>query len=541
MAYVKSIPSVTFNMIVDVLQSEKILAMPACPPRSFKWASSPHWEKGVVLERDMIIVCQDKAVEQAAQRYPQSFLIVITGKDELEAIESIPNQMLVIKDSPTTVNLLQKLQNFFLSIQAWLSELSRAPSSLEGLGTIMQKSSVTLKAPLLLYDADSSIVAKSGFNASSTSCKIFQKREKEALNSVAMLRRSPVQLKGSNESVFIENELIQSGGHDLFYALALFEKMPTAGQHDMFKMFAEALAVKSEKVLGRLPSTRYTVYSLFDALICGRYVSESQLDDFAYSTGLPLDSEFRLLCFKANGGEPGADPSELTHSLHRINDGKCLFAVYDGDLLALLHSKNLDKSLSNPTIDEQILDTVGSFDGFVTVSQVFDGITHFGLAYQETQLVAKHKDVLDFEQCFTVSDQQQKKVIYTYEECLRFCILDFGEMSQELKDFSFSHTILEKILAEDMENGTNDIRILASYIHHERKATVVAEKLHMHRNTVLYRIGKIEKRFGLNLDENWSRDRVLFDFSILYSKIMRDPSLSRAILGQDAPRAHRSL
>lgn len=204
-------------------------------------------------------------------------------------------------------------------------------------------------------------------------------------------------------------------------------------------------------------------------------------------------------------------------------------------MLALLHSKSLDSSLSNLTIENQLQGLSGSFDGFVTVSQVFDGISHLKLAYQETQLVAKCKGIVDFEQYFTVAERKKRKNVYTYEECLRFCILDFDEMSQELKDFSFSHTILEKILAEDAENGTNDIRILATYIHYERKATVVAEKLHMHRNTVLYRIGKIERRFGLNLDESWSRERVLLDFSIFYNKIMRNPELARAILGQDVP------
>ena len=289
------------------------------------------------------------------------------------------------------------------------------------------------------------------------------------------------------------------------------------------------------KAFGRLPTSQYSTYSLFNALICGRYIGQGQLNDFAFATGLPLDSEFRLLCFKFNEERPENDPTELMEPVRRLNEGKCLIAEYEGDLLALLHSKSLDSSLSNLTIENQLQGLSDSFDGFVTVSQVFDGISHLKLAYQETQLVAKCKGIVDFEQYFTVAERKKRKNVYTYEECLRFCILDFDEMSQELKDFSFSHTILEKILAEDAENGTNDIRILATYIHYERKATVVAEKLHMHRNTVLYRIGKIERRFGLNLDESWSRERVLLDFSIFYNKIMRNPELARAILGQDVP------
>ena len=70
MAFAKSIPSITLNMIVDLLDSEEIVSSPACLSRSFKWVSSMRWEKGVVPEQDMIIVCQDKAAEQTATLYP---------------------------------------------------------------------------------------------------------------------------------------------------------------------------------------------------------------------------------------------------------------------------------------------------------------------------------------------------------------------------------------------------------------------------------------------------------------------------------------
>ena len=535
MAFAKSIPSITLNMIVDLLDSEEIVSSPACLSRSFKWVSSMRWEKGVVPEQDMIIVCQDKAAEQTATLYPQSFLIVLADGEPAQALEKVLHQALVIKHSAASVNLLQKLQNYFLSIQAWLNELNRAPASHEGIRTALQKSSVMLEAPLLLYGADLSLAEKSGFNAAMPLCKTFLLREKEVLNSVSTLHRPLVSLKGTSGSIYVENGLIQSEGNDPLYALALHEKAPTAGQRDLFKMFADVLSLKAGKAFGRLPTSQYSTYSLFNALICGRYIGQGQLNDFAFATGLPLDSEFRLLCFKFNEERPENDPTELMEPVRRLNEGKCLIAEYEGDLLALLHSKSLDSSLSNLTIENQLQGLSGSFDGFVTVSQVFDGISHLKLAYQETQLVAKCKGIVDFEQYFTVAERKKRKNVYTYEECLRFCILDFDEMSQELKDFSFSHTILEKTLAEDAENGTNDIRILATYIHYERKATVVAEKLHMHRNTVLYRIGKIERRFGLNLDESWSRERVLLDFSIFYNKIMRNPELARAILGQDVP------
>jgi DNA-binding PucR family transcriptional regulator len=143
--------------------------------------------------------------------------------------------------------------------------------------------------------------------------------------------------------------------------------------------------------------------------------------------------------------------------------------------------------------------------------------------------VTKFKNCIDYERQFIVADNDEFRSYYSFEEVLKYAITIEGAMSAELRDFSFSHTIFDKIIAEDNVHGSNDARILAAYVYHERKATVVAEKLHIHRNTVLYRIEKIEKRYGLNLSERWSRDRVQFDLSILYAKITRNPNLYQDI------------
>ena len=59
--------------------------------------------------------------------------------------------------------------------------------------------------------------------------------------------------------------------------------------------------------------------------ICGRYIGQGQLNDFAFATGLPLDSEFRLLCFKFNEERPENDPTELMEPVRRLNEGKDVY------------------------------------------------------------------------------------------------------------------------------------------------------------------------------------------------------------------------
>ena len=44
----------------------------------------------------------------------------------------------------------------------------------------------------------------------------------------------------------------------------------------------------------------------------------------------------------------------------------------------------------------------------------------------------------------------------------------------------------------------------------------MAQRLHMHRNTVLYHIEKIQKRFDFDLSWRAARDRMMLDFKVFF-------------------------
>ena len=68
-----------------------------------------------------------------------------------------------------------------------------------------------------------------------------------------------------------------------------------------------------------------------------------------------------------------------------------------------------------------------------------------------------------------------------------------------------SREALQQIYANDMINNTDNTRVLYWYLVFERKATETGEYLHMHRNSVLYRIERLEEQYNLNLDNYQTR------------------------------------
>ena len=60
---------------------------------------------------------------------------------------------------------------------------------------------------------------------------------------------------------------------------------------------------------------------------------------------------------------------------------------------------------------------------------------------------------------------------------------------------------LGSITDYDNKNGTDYIKTLQSYITHNKNTAMISNELFIHRNTVNYRLKKIEELFALDLND----------------------------------------
>ncbi len=72
--------------------------------------------------------------------------------------------------------------------------------------------------------------------------------------------------------------------------------------------------------------------------------------------------------------------------------------------------------------------------------------------------------------------------------------------------------ILSEILAYDRLHGIDNYQFLFTYLHGERRTSIVADQMHMHRNNVKYRVDRLEKTFGIDL----SNATLRFDLMVAY-------------------------
>jgi hypothetical protein len=97
------------------------------------------------------------------------------------------------------------------------------------------------------------------------------------------------------------------------------------------------------------------------------------------------------------------------------------------------------------------------------------------------------------------------------------CVVDYMVMSTdgkgaELIGGTYAGSVLDAIRKQDETSRTDNYSFLYEYLLCERRALVVAEKLHMHRNNVKYRIDRIEEQFGIDTNDPELR----FNFLLAY-------------------------
>lgn len=99
--------------------------------------------------------------------------------------------------------------------------------------------------------------------------------------------------------------------------------------------------------------------------------------------------------------------------------------------------------------------------------------------------------------------QKRKSVlIFDFEECfLTLIVAKTINGFPELFCNCFTLCAIEKLLNYDLKHGTSLLKTLETYLSNEKKMTEVGQKLHMHRNTVIYQIERIETILEVSLHD----------------------------------------
>jgi hypothetical protein len=192
------------------------------------------------------------------------------------------------------------------------------------------------------------------------------------------------------------------------------------------------------------------------------------------------------------------DQTKSQHAFASVAINYCLHkypssipTIYNDDLVILLTT-----DVNQPDLRDLAVRVSGYLSQYHILSGAVDSVTNlFSLPdyYLQGRLTALYRYRMD-----TV-DKDRNSPLFFYQDIAPIPM--FLHLSQQKESACFIHPALDKILLYDEENETDYYETLACYCKHLFQKIETSITMHIHRNTLHYRLGRMEELFQLDLQD----------------------------------------
>jgi len=279
------------------------------------------------------------------------------------------------------------------------------------------------------------------------------------------------------------------------------DKEPEQGYIDIIKCFFENLSLYFRQSFYAQKSGNYMYESFLQDLLDSKDISLSKIENqLSYVNGLPLRSHFRLIKLAFTSAE-GIPLAFIAREI-RNNISNARPFIFNGELYVLREFVKFEKSVKPLTKEElscleQILNP---YDYSIGISGIFLEITQIKTARLQCEASLKLGAITG------------ESRVFEYEKCAAYHLIDLASKEYPVSA-SLSHRYI-KLREFDSANQTDYCSLLKAYLRNERNTTHTARDLFLHRNTIIYRVQKIQELLKCDLDDFDTRMELQHSFFI---------------------------
>ncbi|MCR4960102.1 MAG: helix-turn-helix domain-containing protein [Lachnospiraceae bacterium] len=194
---------------------------------------------------------------------------------------------------------------------------------------------------------------------------------------------------------------------------------------------------------------------------------------------------------------------------------KGLFTQQYGDYLTAVDEKNiiLIKKVDPKSTFEDFMEIARSIVDIMNTEAMVKVRVSFGTMVSELKDVSK--SYKEAKLALEVG-----RIFYIEREIISYNKLGIGRLIYQLPD-NLCRIFLEEIFknGEGIDLDDDNLRIIDKFFENNLNVSQTAEQLYMHRNTIMYRLGKIEEMTGLNL-RNFD-DALTFKIALMVSNYIK--------------------
>lgn len=175
--------------------------------------------------------------------------------------------------------------------------------------------------------------------------------------------------------------------------------------------------------------------------------------------------------------------------------------IYNNDLVILLTNKKNQPFTSLESDSKAIADFLSQYKTVCGAVYPVDSLYLLPNYYLQGRLTALIKLREGMEVPLTYYDEVIPDPIYLF-------------LSQHHESLGFIHPILKNLKNYDKENDLEFFQTLQCYCNCMFQKKETSQKLHIHRNTLMYRLNRIEELFSINLEDPKTMHHLLISFEL---------------------------
>lgn len=237
---------------------------------------------------------------------------------------------------------------------------------------------------------------------------------------------------------------------------------------------------------------------IFVDLVKDREVDPGDIIAYIKYYGWEPNDGFLLYVFTAKSETPTRDELLLLRSIISKRISACTVSSFDNHIIIVVNTKktvpDVFRQLIEPIMEENTL--------FAGVSLPMDSILDLKYFYDQAVAAIKYGRLYG----------SSSRSFYFYDYALDY-LLENGDGDAALHA---CHPDVAALWSEDKRNGSENISTLSCYLKNERSLSATSKELFVHKNTLSYRIKKIENRLNCSLNDEYSRDYIKQSIRLLH-------------------------
>jgi len=394
-------------------------------------------------------------------------------------------------------NLLQLTVDLILSFNNWTESLMNSIMSKDSIKKFLDIASEKLNNPLALFDNSLTTLSNTDISGYDLNGTIWE--------FVISLGYVPNDFYTAKEHIFFSNNLNKKTSLPYVFVPSKDNKHEYVTSHIWIdgNLYGNlgSVAINGKFTAGQLSLINYIVdliklYFLNNSevkffaknssnfiidLIHNKEVHESIIQHHLNRANIKNTDDLLLLALASDEYDTNPVNNEkLINKLTKVLLNP-IYTFYDEKIIVLIKSDTLLKRSDMYDVFSRILVSSNFRCG---VSSVFSDINLLHIKIKESLFSVE------------MSGNQDRKIVF-YKDVFFERVIKEVSLNQRVRDFCYSKII--DVYHDSEGNGMDNIKLIYTLLLNGGNLTTTANKLFIHRNTLVYRINKLEERLEINL------------------------------------------